>query len=352
MPKGTTTCIYNEKLGMFKVTKSKGKSISSGGYGVPHSQKIVDVSENCSDSKPLQKNEVHDYLFVEEALFLHERGMLAVYEAVNLNADQDMNNAKTADGTDQQPTSAEVGKLMSTQDIYEIMLHRLKMPLAVYLSYSHLRAQTFIVIRHTKKRLDLIRKIVKQATSNSNASKKRKAEDSGSDYHLGDILVGSGGQRPQQQQMQHKSESDKGKHQECEQNKEDCRPGSGVDTEKEKNHRSSLTILKRQFRNDSFHAPLPQLLQDERSYESETSDEIYSSIAYDVYNPNSNYKKTMPNQPDFYVAICPYAESSPTFSTMKAAIRCCEGIPLKISTVSDGGTVNMFGITDLEVPCI
>ena len=352
MPKGTTTCIYNEKLGMFKVTKAKGKSISSGGYGVPHSQEIVDASENCSDSKPLQNNAVHDYLFIEEALFLHERGMLAVYEPVNLNADQDMNTEQITVVQDRQPTSAEVGKLMSTQDIYEIMLHRLKMPLAVYLSYSHLRAQTFIVIRHTKKRLDLIRRIVEQATSNSNASKKRKAEDSGSDSHLGDILVGSAGHRPQQQQMQHQPEPDKGKHQECEQNKEDCRPGSGVDIEKEKKHQSSLTILKRQLRDDLFHAPIPQLLQDEGSYESETNDEIRSLIAYDVYNPNSNYKKTMPDQPDFYVAISPYAELSPTFSTMKAAIRCCEGIPLKISTVSDGGTVNMFGITDLEVPCI
>jgi len=334
---------------MFKVTKAKGKSISSGGYGVPHSQQIVDASENCSDSKPLQKPAVHDYLFIEEALFLHERGMLAVY-AVNLNAGEDMNNEQTTDGKDRQSTSAEVGKLMSTQDLYEIMLHRLKMPLAVYLSYSHLRAQTFILIRHTKKRLDLIRRIIEQAHSNSNANRKRKAEDSGSDSHFGDI--GSGGQRPHQQQMQHQPEPDKGKHQECEQNKDDCRPGSGVDIEKKNTYQSLLTILKRQLRDDSFHAPLPQFLKDEGSYDSETNDEIHSSIAYDVYNPNSNYKKTMPDQPDFYVAISPYAESSPTFSTMKAAIRCCEGIPLKISTVSDGGTVNMFGITDLEVPCI
>jgi hypothetical protein len=37
---------------------------------------------------------------------------------------------------------------------------------------------------------------------------------------------------------------------------------------------------------------------------------------------------------------------------MKAVILACKGIPIKIATVSDGGTVNTFGITDLEVPSI
>jgi hypothetical protein len=347
MPKGSTTCEYDEMLGMFKVLKAKGKSISSGGYGVPHStprvvrinfDEAADVTAGIGGGStmknPSENKVTHDYLFIEETLFLHERGMLAVYHP----------------GDNQ--------KLMNTQDMYEIMLHKLNMPLAIYLSYSHLRAQTFIVIRHTEKRLELIRKIGEQKQAfgekyNQSGDRKRKVKDSDSGF--GSCEVGKGTTSYQSQNMQQHQSDDvgNGKEQTCTQYESYAAlPDMNLEMDKD-----DLMATKKEIRNDAFHAPQPKLFRDAVSHDSDTKGmmihaSMSSSIAYDVYNPNSNYKKTMPDRPDFYVAVVPYVEPSPTFSTMKAVILACKGIPIKISTVSDGGTVNTFGITDLEVPSI
>ena len=396
MSKGTTICVYNEKLGMFKVLKTKGKSISSGGYGVPHTTTsptttttktlvVVDDEANaspmenghettgcCNMKNQLQKNVTHIYLFIEEALFLHERGMLAVYHSQqnyrdNQNQQKDSTHEHiisastiTNTSTNVDSTSADnARKLMSTQDLYEIMLHTLNMPLAIYLSYSHLRAQTFIVIRHTKKRLELIskRKIEEQEREHASekkhnhiGDKKRKVKsiDSGLDSYEDGKGSLSRQSHTQQQQL------DKGKDHTCTQDKQNAGPNKDGDND----NKNNFMTTKKEIRDDAFHAPQPQLFRDAASHDSDSGQEIYASmsssasIAYDVYYPNSNYRKTMPDLPDFYVAVVPYAEPSPTFSSMKAIILACEGIPIKISTVSDGGTVNMFGITDLKVPSI
>ena len=75
-----------------------------------------------------------------------------------------------------------------------------------------------------------------------------------------------------------------------------------------------------------------------------------SPIAYDVYGPNSAFKRTDPGRPEFCVAIASYAEASPGFRSINALVSIARGVPVRISTVADGGTVVMFSLTDYGVP--
>ena len=75
-------------------------------------------------------------------------------------------------------------------------------------------------------------------------------------------------------------------------------------------------------------------------------------LAWRVYNPNANFKKTNPGPPDFIVAVSSFSLPSPTFADILALLRneCQGSIPLKLASVSDSGTVLMFAIADYGVP--
>jgi hypothetical protein len=54
-----------------------------------------------------------------------------------------------------------------------------------------------------------------------------------------------------------------------------------------------------------------------------------------------------------YVASMSMTHRSPRFSDLQRLLeQVCHGIPLKLATVSDSGTVVMFGITNVGVPSI
>ena len=74
-------------------------------------------------------------------------------------------------------------------------------------------------------------------------------------------------------------------------------------------------------------------------------------IAFDVYKPNAKFRKTNPGLPDYYVAICCFTDSL-SYMTLDDLVKKCDGIPLRMATVADGGTVVMFGLTDYGVPVI
>lgn len=78
-----------------------------------------------------------------------------------------------------------------------------------------------------------------------------------------------------------------------------------------------------------------------------------ADIAWDAYNPNSKFGKTHPGLPNFYVAVTYYNEPHLRFSEINHLIlNQCHGIPLKLATVSDSGTVVMFGVSNMGVPKI
>jgi len=147
-------CKYEPKLDMFCVLREKGKSMSSGGYGIIYSfptmsqlspsiyinTQVINVpsdTHTCisnTSTKHVKINHSKKHLLIEEATYLNERGLLKVFDSCGANT-------------------------MSTHDLYEIMLNEINFPLPVYITYSYLRSHTFIVVRHTPQKLDLLKRI-------------------------------------------------------------------------------------------------------------------------------------------------------------------------------------------------
>lgn len=313
---------------MFRVTKAKGKAISNGGFGVSWAVKTL----NNESSSPDQYI-TSDYLFIEEVLFLHERGMIDVF--VPSEKDPELASAKSPIHAD----SLSSIKPVDTQDLYDMMLHELNVPLSVYLVYAHLRSQTFIAVRHTVHRSELIKKIedkCKGSSAKENAiSEKENNEAEDVEFKI-------------------REEDD---------NRE----------WKKKRKCSALASLKKDLRKDAFEAPIPAILRDQNfsfyphngnDTDNNNAEESTvgisnkeftawnSCIAFDCYNPNGSFRKSNPGQPDFYVSITPFAEPSPTISTFNKIIKSCGNTSFRVASVSDGGTVVMFSITDVGVPTI
>lgn len=101
-------------------------------------------------------------------------------------------------------------------------------------------------------------------------------------------------------------------------------------------------IVKEDLRRDAMAATPPTMYEPAASL----------TIAFDVYPPDSNFKRSNPGLPSFHVAVCSFAQSSPTFGEMQELLRQCGNTPLRIATVADSGTVVMFGLTDFGVPVI
>lgn len=158
-------CVFEPSLSMFRVLQARGKSFSSGGYGVSltipikveEGVAIKDETKFCSDNEEevtgQEDNDVDEiisdndkpnniadtsitanHLFVEEALFLQQQGLLNVYRRIEINN----KNEK---------------ELFSTASLFEIMLQELQVSLPVYLTYAHLRSQSYRVLRHVPLRL-------------------------------------------------------------------------------------------------------------------------------------------------------------------------------------------------------
>ena len=328
----TSSCVYDAQLGKFKVTKSKGKSISSSGYGVPHTttRKAQNCqneygSENCDDKVTMMETSTSVYLFIEEALYLRERGMIEVFHPPTAKNEMDEVVSNGEDRTEEGKKAGH-GNQMITQEMYDLMLNTLNIPLGIFLAYSHLRSQTYIVLRHTANRLDIIRKMEKECAEKSSQSTLTQDEEL------------------------------------CSQKKES--EAKDIAGSKRKRKDPVLIIIKKELRSDAFHAPSPLLTRqsvsatcsecsaEKNDGSTKATNQNISHVAFDVYNPNTNFRKTMPGLPHFCVVVTPFGEPSPTFSRFKTIIQSCEGIPLKIATVSDLGTMAMFGITDYGVPSI
>lgn len=111
-------------------------------------------------------------------------------------------------------------------------------------------------------------------------------------------------------------------------------------------------MLRLELRRDASRAPPPSVfpyLQQQ------------PCIAFDCYNPDAAYSSSCPGFPDFSIAVTlfnpPTAFSDDCrpglgFADLRALLATSVGIPLKIATVSDSGTVVMFGVTDFGVPTI
>jgi len=267
----------NPELSMFMVTRYRGK-LQNGGFGVPVSlpidkegddetdtdavkdQAVAKSSEDAEESSAVESNAedtakpttiTKEHLFVEDVVFLHERGLVEVND--------------------------DMGSLLNSSHIYNL-LEPLGLSLPVYLANAHLRAQTYRVVRHTPGRRQ--------------------------------ILEGM----------------------------ESLLRQSGNDEEEESIH-NGVKTPRRCLRDDAISAAPPKVATSSSP-----------SIAFDVYQPDSNFSRSNPGLPDFYVAVTYYNEPRLDFGALVSLLQECQGVPLKIATVSDAGTVIMFGITDAGAP--
>jgi hypothetical protein len=240
-------CRLDKELNMFRVSESKGKALSSGGFGVTITAKGAE--EAAAGSGSADGTHSPQFLFIEEVLFLYERGLLGC-----LHHDNDT--------------------ILQSAQLYG-MIPNLDMSLPMYLVYAHLRNQDFRVLRHAPERYDIL---------------------------------------TQQESIA----------------KQDTTPCS-----------QRVRDLRQQVRESVAKASVPSI------------ESGGLSIAWDVYRPSADFAKTHPGFPDFYVAVAYFNESQVNFSDIEDLItQKCHGIPLKLATVSDSGTVVMFGATDYGVPTI
>lgn len=253
MGSAVPVCVFAPDVKMFRVLHAKGKSFSSGGFGIPlpveSSMKQEGQSKtnnasgeqdsNKDDDSSTARSTCAQHLFIEEAIVLFERGMLEVYN-----------------GT----TKLDAFHLYG-------MLEPLNVPFPIYLAYAHLRGQDFRVLRHVSR--------------------------------------------------------------------------DSVQKEDRKRPRQLDKLPPKEAFRTALRTALPVSLDDDPT-----------AIAFDVYQPNTHFRKSNPGIPDYHVAVASYRLPSPTYSQLQALIAKCDGVPLRIATVSDSGTVIMFGVTDYGVPDI
>jgi len=253
--------------GMFRITRSKGKALQSGGFGVA----IVVITQGDSDADhdsnfAKKKGDVHNFLFLEEVLFLHEQGMLECWP-------------KPPSVASLQDTAAP----LTSPELYGLM-PSCGLEMTSYLVYAHLRQQTFRVLRYTSKRLALL--------------------------------------------------------QECQ--------------EKSDLNQTDRRALHLRLRQDVQQAPSPNIIG------ASSSSSPKPSFAFCIYLPDSNFSKSNPGLPSFLVAITHFQHNNSTnsngagltFSVLQELLQQAQGIPIKVATVSDSGTVVMFGISDVGVPIL
>uniref|UniRef100_A0A7S3V4Y1 Uncharacterized protein n=1 Tax=Chaetoceros debilis TaxID=122233 RepID=A0A7S3V4Y1_9STRA len=243
-----------------------------------------------------------------------------------------------------------------------MMLHYLNIPLSVYLVYAHLRSQTFIAIRHTIHRSGLIKKVEDKckckgpAVKSVEVAKENENENAPSEKDMNDAATAK-----KDIDFKSRDEHDNG------------------EWKKKRRTSASLASFKKDLRKDAFEAPIPAILRDQNfslnpcdgdvvgddnddddddAKEStvDISDKDFKAwsncIAFDCYNPNGSFRKSNPGQPDFYVAITSFTEPSPTISTFNKIIKSCGDTSFRVASVSDGGIVVMFNMTDVGVPVI
>jgi hypothetical protein len=305
-------CLDSDRV-MFRVVRATGKAMSSGGFGISISDydnndrrnsdvrgededideddtpkedslepnfKTSSTDENDADENDEEKESLNkstgttknvfikatEYLFIEEVLVLHERGLLRA----------------TTQQQEQQQQHEQETTLDSSQ-LYQL-LPSMGMSLAMYLVYSHLRSQDFRVLRHDPKRLSILR-------------------------------------QQRELQLQHQQQPQKAAGQQQQRQKEE---GRGLPP-----HKKGMLKLRRQVRQSIQDAPPPSIPLGDEAIQ----------ICWDAYLPNSNFGKTHPGLPDFYVAVTYYNVPLVRFSHIQRLVQGpCQGIPLKIATVSDSGT--------------
>lgn len=287
---------------VFEVVRARGKSLASGGFGFvaagrPSCTKPAPECSAPSEGQSVERDNTEDgtlshvqslvahslpaavteHLFLEEVLFLHERGLLECRDSTDATSGSSTSNPDTA--SDHAPA---VPLAWDAFRLYSMLNRDDTVSLPVYLVYAHLRKQGFRVVRHTPNRRALL-------------------EEQQQGEHISATSADGDGE------------------------------GRGASRSSDQRRRQRQLLL----REDAANAVPPALF----------------ALAWDVYQPNSQFRRARPGLPDFCAAVATY-NAPMRMQRVLELVDECRGIPLQIGTVSPSGQVVMMGVHDFAAPCI
>ena len=295
-------CVFDEQLQLFHLVKSRGKIQAKFGVSfcpeldlisIPEIE-VVDKQNERKDMKVNRELCSSDYLFVEEVLYLLQRGLIRSF-VISIHEHTNNNNENRLElhYRDIFATFSN-GPLNSVNCKFP---YRSLLPLPLHLAYMHLRSQSYVVFRHKLLYCDDI--------------------DNNTDHMFNDESNHTRLIQPMQVN--------------------DTEYIENKNTTDDAQIKSKQRLKERRRRALVATSNSPQLVPD---------------ISFDVYlQKNGTFRKTNPGPPDFVVAVTSFNDLLPLMH-MKTLMDSANGIPLKIATVSDSGTVVMFGFSNDEIPPI
>ncbi|KAL7556507.1 hypothetical protein ACA910_000970 [Epithemia clementina (nom. ined.)] len=326
---------YEPDRHLFLLTRKRGKSISNGGFGLVMTK--IWLSEDAAQQGGLHNELLSVSGAAENTTIKPLDGTndqpkeSNSSDGVNLNSDEqdtlnDVGNplpsttarSKTVTTTTEEYLQIEEvlflferglleavderETVMEMPQLYALLNHHTSdsagamLSLPIYLSYAHLRQQGYRVVRHSPERRKIL--MAMEEDKRNPANKKRSPEnnddDNGADYY--------------------------GR----------CK--------------KPFSVLKRELRDASCMVVPPAI--------GSGVDGGPLRLAWDVYPPDQNFSRSAPGLPSFSVLVTSYSEGMITFSQISQCIRDSHPTPIKIATISDGGIVVMFGVTDECIPPI
>jgi hypothetical protein len=275
---GPSMCIYEPSHNnMFRVLYRRGKSFTSGGYGIDchlnsndlrHQEKFSPNDKATNSNVNIKSSHQTTYLFIEETLFLHERGLLMVFHPNGIDS-------------------------MSSHDLFQL-LEEQGVPLPIYLTYAHLRSQAYIVLRHINLQQYHQEEEEENKTTTTSFSNGTTTGESFNKID-GDIRINKHQQRPNNQKLY--------------------------------------------LRRKRLNAPPPKMLCNEFAYNCRSTCGLQqqydasSYIAFDMFNPNSKFRKSNPGKPDFFITVSYFnggQRQTPTFHSLIDIVQVCQGTPLRL----------------------
>lgn len=298
-----TSCVIENIVRVKKRRRTElcggGDRIDSGELTTPDVTDVVS-SETFQRRRTITEERLH----LEEALFLHMRGLLKI----------ERNHSE---------------QVMTTKDLFAV-LKDCRVPIPVYLAYAHLRAQGYILTRYTKARVELLCDVMKYGSEDSERTADKVRERQGEvdieklprkdDFVIEETVASITGQnhvavlQPAQ---------------------EDPNDTGAMD-----NPCKRLTA-------DIARAPPPRV--------SNLGALDASSLSYYAYSPNALFRRTNPGMPDFAVAIAQFhSDVGPTFDSLKRLVdtSTLDGLPLRVVAVADSGVVVVLGAKIASVPSL
>lgn len=95
-----------------------------------------------------------------------------------------------------------------------------------------------------------------------------------------------------------------------------------------------------------------QVIKNQRMTDTDSaknSDQRSLQVAFDVYQPGVNFKKTDPGPPHFCITVCRYYDPPPSLAALSFLTKQCSPVPLKIALV-DGGNISFYSVLDVDSP--